>query len=98
MIDQAIRDALAPLLDPIRTELAGVRDELRRMRAAIGAGRWVSRREAAEALGISVDSVDRRIADKGLRARRIGRAVRVLLEPLATDQEIAALAAEARRG
>lgn len=41
---------------------------------------WLTRREAADQLGISEDTLDRKIADRdGIKVRRIGRAVRVLL-------------------
>jgi excisionase family DNA binding protein len=95
MIDEAIRLALAPLLDPIAAELRAQRHEIQRLREALGTGRWVSRREAAAALGVSLDSIDRRISDRSLRSRKLGRTVRVLLDLPVTDDEVAQLAAEA---
>ena len=71
--------------------------DTREVRFALATGRWVSRAEAAETLGISVDTVDRRIVDGSLRVRRIGRAVRVQLEPATSDEQIAQLVAGARR-
>jgi len=86
IVREAIAEAHAPLLDEIR--------QLRAVVAASGA-KWVSRRDAAEALGVSLDSIDRRCADRSLQSRKVGRSVRVMLEPLATDGEIVAMAQKA---
>jgi hypothetical protein len=98
MIDAALRCLFHEELAPLRAEMAAVRAELQRVREALGAGRWVSRREAAEALGLSVDSIDRRCGDGSLRSRRLGRAVRILIEPTTNENQIAELARAARGG
>lgn len=99
MIDLAgeIGTALAPLAAEVR----GLRADVAAMRAELAAqaSRWVSRAEAAQALGVSLDTLDKRIAsgDGTLRVRRLGRAVRVLVLPPPTDVEIAQLAAAVAR-
>lgn len=87
LVAGAVREATAPLVA-----------ELRELRAAVGANsaRWMSRVEAARTLGISLDTLDRRLRDRSLRSQRLGRAVRVLLEQPATEDKIAELATEAR--
>jgi len=86
-VGAAVARAIAPLLREVASLPAVV--------TATG-GRWCSRAEAAEVLGVSRDTIDRRIADGTLMSRRLGRIVRVLLEAPAGDDEIAALAREAR--
>lgn len=96
MIDEILRELVGTA---VREAVRPLERELRDLRAAVSAGpaRWLSRREAAEALGISTDTIDRQVRDGTLQVRRAGRAIRVLVAPPATDYEIAALAAETRR-
>ena len=92
-------DALRGLaVDAVADAVAPLRRELRELRAAVNAGsaRWLSRRQAAEMLGVSQDTIDRRVRDGSLRARTIGRRCLFLVEPPASEQEIARLATEAR--
>jgi len=96
MIDQAlrelVRDAVREAQMPLVQRLASLESAL-----AASSARWVSRADAAERLGCSPDTIDRLIAAGELPSRRIGRAVRVLVAPPVTDDQIAALAAGARR-
>jgi len=43
----------------------------------LGPGQYLSPRQVAERLGVSVKTVSRRIADGELRAARIGRLIRI---------------------
>lgn len=88
LVGAAVREALRPLEREVRDLRATV---------ATNSARWLSRREAAEALGISTDTIDRQVRDGTLQVRRTGRAIRVLVAPPATDEEIAALARTVRR-
>lgn len=91
MLDDAVRTAVAPLT----AEIA----QLRRTLDARLPERWLSRAEAAEALGCSVDTVDRQIAAGMLPSRKIGsRGVRVRLPISPEADEIAILARKARTG
>lgn len=88
LVAAATAEAVRPLADQIRALRAEV--------AAQGS-RWVSRRDYASTMGISIDSVDRSIARGDLKSRRVGRSIRVQIEQSASNDEVAALAAEARR-
>jgi hypothetical protein len=59
---------------------------------------WLTRRELAAQLQVSVDTLDRRIAggDATIEVQKIGRAVRCRLRPRVSETQIARLAAEAR--
>jgi len=87
MIRRAVAEAVAPL-----------EREVRALRSVVGAtaGRWCDRREAAEAMSVSVDTIDRLIARGALRTRRLGRRVVVFVEPPAAADEITQRAREAR--
>jgi len=95
MLDEALRVLVA---GAVADAVAPLEREMRALHAAVraGASRWVSRREAAEALGVSPDTIDRRLRDGSLRVQRMGRTVRVLLEPPPTEDKIGELAREAR--
>ena len=86
IVRAAVTDAVAPLEREIRALRADV---------AHKPARWISRREAAEARGVSIDTIDRMIASGHLRSQKSGRAVRVLDEESSTDSEVARLAARA---
>jgi hypothetical protein len=60
---------------------------------------WHTRAELAKQLRVSIDTVDRRIAegDSTIEVQKIGRAVRCRLRPPLTEAEVAALATEALR-
>lgn len=69
----AVREALADATPALVAQVAAA------VRAQQGE-RWVTRAEAAKAMALSVDSIDRRCADGTLTCRRIGKkSVRVLL-------------------
>lgn len=95
MIDDALRSLIS---ETVTAAVAPLVEEVRQLRAAVAssAAKWVSRREAAEILKVSVDTVDRMIERRDLQVRRAGRTVRVLLQAPATDIEIARIASEAR--
>lgn len=65
-----IEDQLAEL----REQNAAILAELRGLRAERqhDAGRWATRAEAAEHLGVSLDTIDARLRDGGLQGKRLG--------------------------
>jgi len=95
MIDEAFRAVLAPLADEVRA----LREEIGQLRRALDARLpepWLTRQEAAEALGCSVATIDRQIAVGLLQARRIGKRgirVRILAH---SDESVAATARKVR--
>lgn len=99
----SFEESIAALLD---TKLAPMQAELRRLRAEIQGMRralppaLVPPREAARALGLSLSSVRRRIADGSLPVRRLGGRVLVDLGQLhpPDEAEVARLVAVCRRG
>jgi excisionase family DNA binding protein len=95
MLEAALRDLIASAVSEATAPLVR---EVRELRAVVAAksSKWVSRADAAEALGVSTDTISRRCADGSLRSRKLGRSVRVLLESPATEDQISVLAAEAR--
>ena len=94
-VDAALRQIVA---DAVAAAVAPLVVEVRELRVVVArsSAKWVSRADAARELGVSVDTVDRRCLDGSLRSRRLGRTVRILLEPVATAAEIAKLASGAR--
>jgi len=98
MIDDALRAVVG---EAVTAAVAPLAAEIGRLREALGERerRWITRKEAAAALGCSVDSIDRRVAAGELQTQRIGKRglrVRLPISPEASD--IARLATEARRG
>jgi hypothetical protein len=87
VIEDAVRLALAPLLDPIAAELRTQRNQICWLCRTLAPGRWMSRAEATREFGVSVDTMDLRIADGALRCRRVGRSVRVLIEAPGRDNQ-----------
>jgi hypothetical protein len=65
-----IEESLALLLEEVR----GLRREIAELRAEQqhAAGRWGSRADAAEHHGVSIDTIDRMIADGEIRTERLG--------------------------
>jgi excisionase family DNA binding protein len=86
MVEVAVSRAIAPLAA-----------EVALLRRAQEAPRWRSRREQAESLGISLDTLDRMIKRGEAESRRAGRRVLVRIVGPASNEEIGRLAAEARR-
>jgi len=88
-------------LAAIRADLATMAAELRDLRrelAAQAAERWLTRGEAAAALGCSTDTIDRQLRSGALRSRRLGpRCVRVCIPMPTPTGEVAVLATKARR-
>lgn len=101
MIDDHLRalveDAVSAAVRPLAERIADLRRQLDERLPS----RAVTRAEAAEALGVSVDTIDRRIRDGELRVLRLGRSVRIdasSIRPTSPEAgAIAQLAAEARR-
>jgi cell division septum initiation protein DivIVA len=92
--------SLDAALDAVPALLAEIRDlrrELRELRAIVSQSRvrQVTRAEAAVERGCSTHCIDAMIKRGDLRAEKVGRHVRVILEPLATDAEVSAAAARA---
>jgi excisionase family DNA binding protein len=93
---------LAELLDEFRQVI----DEVRELRVAFDALRrgmppaLATMEQAAEALGVSLSTIRRRVRDGSLPCKRLGRAVRVDLAAVrpADAGEIAELARRAREG
>jgi len=73
-------------LTPVLAELRELRAEMAALRAS-QSPRLVSPAEAARALGLSIATVRRRIADQTLPSRHIGRRVLVNLTTMATTSE-----------
>lgn len=79
----------------ISENIDALREELRAVKRAVPPA-LVSVPDAARALGVSVATVRRRIADRSLPSTRVGRAVRVNLEAVTGECETATLAYAAR--
>ena len=93
-------DQLLQRLGELPAEVAGLRDEVRQLRALAERSvpvALVPVPEAAKLLGISCATVRRRIKAGDLPVVRIGRSVRVDLAKVRTrDDEVARLALEAQ--
>ena len=97
-IDAAITEAVAVALAPVLAELRALRDEVAEVRASLPP-RFVSLKEAAEALGVCAWTARRMCAAGELASRRAGRRVLVdaaSLRPPSREQ-VAELARAARR-
>lgn len=96
-LEDVISGALAAQLAPFRVELRRLTAEVEAVRRALPP-RLVTVAEAAEALGVSVATVRRRVKDGSLPYRQIGRSLRVDLsaQRAATVAEVVELAEAAR--
>ena len=97
-IEDAIGGALAAELAPLRAEIRRLTSDVEAVRRALPP-QLVSVAEAAEALGLSVATVRRRVKDGTLPYRQIGRSLRVDLsaQRAATEAEVVELAEAASR-
>jgi excisionase family DNA binding protein len=88
-----IEATLAAILDEVRASRA----EVRELRAIVSQSRVrrVTRAEAAEERACSTDTIDAMIKRGDLRAEKVGRHVRIILEPPATDAQVSSAAAKA---
>ena len=91
LLPQLADELSAQLLPPFIAEIRGLRAVVTQ-----SPERWVTRAQAAQVLGLCLDSVDNRIKDRTLRSQKLGRSVRVLIPVPVTDDEIAELARKAR--
>jgi excisionase family DNA binding protein len=71
----ALQQELAEVIAPLRAEVKALREELAAMRAPASA--WVSVTEAAEVLGVSNETVRRRIRAGEIASRGAGRGLMV---------------------
>jgi excisionase family DNA binding protein len=84
-VRRAVREEMGPIADALRSE---VQAALTAVREALPT-KLVGIRQAAEALGVSLSTIHRRVKDGSLRSIRIGAAVRVDLSALRSPVEIA---------
>lgn len=98
-IEETIAASIEAHVSPVLAELRRVTAELEALRKALPP-QLVSMPEAAKRLGVSLATVRRRVADRSLPSRRIGRTVRVDLSGLHTmpEAEVTRLATRARTG
>lgn len=96
MIEEAIEAAVARHVAPLEARIAEL---VRLVGDRLPEAPWLTRRQAAEQLGVAVDTIDRRIraGDSSLETRRVGRSVRVRIARSVQPEEVERLAREARR-
>lgn len=98
-IEETIGASMAAHVTPLLAELRGLRAEVEALRRALPP-QLVSMPEAAKRLGVSLATVRRRVRDRSLPSRRIGRSVRVDLSEVRAmpEAEVVRLAQRARTG
>jgi excisionase family DNA binding protein len=98
-IEDAIRAAVAEEVAPLRADLARVEEKLAAVARAAPLT-LVDVPEAARRLGLSESTIRRRVRDRTLPVRRVGRSVRIDLSTLrpASEEEVDAAARIARIG
>jgi excisionase family DNA binding protein len=96
---QGCRTEVVPLLAKMEARLeAKIEAGFAAIRRELQPVQYITRAEAREQLDCSMDSVDRMVADGRLRAKKVGRAVRIDRTSLhlPPENEVAALARAAR--